>query len=96
MIMKRFNHRIQLLFIVALLFGFSDKAQQFKPNTEVGILLGTSYYLGDLNTTHFNQPSAAGLIIRKILTEDLLTKAEVMYINLKSDERNSDDTIANR
>tara|TARA_B100000780_G_scaffold66343_1_gene43659 strand:+ start:3199 stop:3954 length:756 start_codon:yes stop_codon:yes gene_type:complete len=70
-------------------------AQQFRPNTEIGILLGTSYYLGDLNTTHFNQPSfAAGLIIRKNIDRRFTYKAEVMYLNIKSDERNSDDEIA--
>ena len=96
MIMKRFNHRIQLLFIVALATGFSAMAQQFRPNTEIGILLGTSYYLGDLNTNHFNQPSfAAGLIIRKNIDRRFTYKAEVMYLNIKSDERNSDDEIAN-
>jgi hypothetical protein len=95
MIMKRFNHRIKLLFIVAFVFSFSTKAQQFRPNTEIGILLGTSYYLGDLNTTHFNQPlPAAGLIIRKNIDKRFAYKAEVMYLNIKSDERNSEDTIA--
>jgi hypothetical protein len=93
--MKRFNHRIKLLFIVAFVFSFNTKAQQFRPNTEIGILLGTSYYLGDLNTTHFNQPlPAAGLIIRKNIDKRFAYKAEVMYLNIKSDERNSDDTIA--
>jgi len=95
MIMKRFNHRIILLLIVTFTFSFSTKAQQFKPNTEIGILLGTSYYLGDLNTTHFNQPlPAAGLIIRKNIDKRFAYKAEVMYLNIKSDERNSEDTIA--
>jgi len=93
--MKRFNHRIKLLFIVAFVFSFSTQAQQFRPNTEIGILLGTSYYLGDLNTTHFNQPlPAAGLIIRKNIDKRFAYKAEVMYLNIKSDERNSEDTIA--
>ena len=93
--MKRFNHRIKLLFIVAFVFSFSTQAQQFRPNTEIGILLGTSYYLGDLNTTHFNQPlPAAGLIIRKNIDKRFAYKAEVMYLNIKSDERNSGDTIA--
>jgi len=93
--MKRFNHRIKLLFIVAFVFSFSTKAQQFRPNTEIGILLGTSYYLGDLNTTHFNQPlPAAGLIIRKNIDKRFAYKAEVMYLNIKSDERNSGDSIA--
>ena len=93
--MKRFNHRIKLIFIIAFAFSLSTKAQQFKPNTEIGILLGTSYYLGDLNTTHFNQPlAAAGLIIRKNIDKRFVYKAEVMYLNIKSDERNSEDTIA--
>ena len=95
MIMKRFNHKIKLFFIVAFAICFSTKAQQFRQNTEIGILLGTSYYLGDLNTTHFNQPlPAGGLIIRKNIDRRFTYKAEVMYLNIKSDERNSDDTIA--
>jgi len=95
MIMKRFNHRIILLLIVTFAFSFSTEAQQFKPNTEVGILLGTSYYLGDLNTTHFNQPlPAVGLIIRKNIDKRFAYKAEVIYLNIQSDERYSEDTIA--
>ncbi len=95
MIMKRFNLKIILLSGTILLSLFTIKAQQFKPNTEFGVLLGSSYYLGDLNTNHFNQPLAAGgLIIRKNIDERFVYKAEVMYLNLKSDERQSDDTIA--
>ena len=95
MIMKRFNHRIIVLLIVTFALTFSTKAQQFKPNTEIGILLGTSYYIGDLNTTHFNQPlPAVGLIIRKNIDKRFAYKAEVMYLNIKSDERKSEDTIA--
>ena len=93
--MKRFNYRIKLLFIFAFIFSFSIKAQQFIPNTEIGVLLGTSYYLGDLNTIHFNQPlPAAGLIIRQNIDKRFTYKAELMYLNIKSDERNSEDTIA--
>jgi len=93
--MKRFNHKITLLFIVVFAFIFSSNAQQFKPNTEIGVLLGASYYLGDLNTTHFNQSlPAAGLVIRKNIDRRFVYKAEVMLINLRSDERGSDDTIA--
>ena len=95
MIMKRFNYRIQLIFIITFATSFASIAQQFRPNTEIGVLIGTSYYLGDLNTTHFNQPSfASGLIIRKNIDRRFAYKAEVMYLNVKSDERNSGDTIA--
>ena len=34
--------------------GFNETAQ-YKENTEIGIIGGVSYYLGDLNTTHFFQ-----------------------------------------
>ena len=95
MIMKRFNYRIQLIFIITFATSFGSIAQQFRPNTEIGVLIGTSYYLGDLNTTHFNQPSfTSGLIIRKNIDRRFAYKAEVMYLNVKSDERNSGDTIA--
>ena len=89
MIMKRCNLKIILLAGTILLSLFTIKAQQFKPNTEFGVLLGSSYYLGDLNTTHFNQPSvAAGLIIRRNIDKRFVYKAEVMYLNLRSDDNN--------
>ena len=93
--MKRLITNTLLLIIISLVFNFASTAQQFKPNTEVGLILGTSYYLGDLNTIHFNQSSAtAGLVIRKNIDKRFVYKAEVMYLNLKSDERQSSDTIA--
>ena len=95
MIIKRFSYKITLLIIVVSSFGFNAKSQQFKPNTEVGVLLGTSYYLGDLNTVHFNQTlPTVGVVIRKNIDKRFVYKAEAMFINLRSDERNSDDTIA--
>jgi hypothetical protein len=94
--MKRFKHKITVLLLLSfLIFGNIIQAQQFKPNTEIGILLGASYYLGDLNAVHFNQSSpAAGLVIRKNIDKRFAYKAEIMYLNLRSDERDSDDTIA--
>ncbi len=96
MIMKIFKHKITVLLLLSfLIFGNTIQAQQFKPNTEIGILLGASYYQGDLNTVHFNQSSpAAGLVIRKNIDKRFVYKAEIMYLNLRSDERDSDDTIA--
>jgi len=96
MIMKIFKHKITVLLLLSfLIFGNTIQAQQFKPNTEIGILLGASYYLGDLNTVHFNQSlPAAGLVIRKNIDKRFAYKAEIMYLNLRSDERSSDDIIA--
>ena len=60
------NIKTPLILIAFFAFSFIGKAQQFKPNTEVGVLLGASYYLGDLNTTHFkNALPCGGLVIRK-------------------------------
>ena len=94
--MKIFKNKIIVLLLLSfLIIGDTIQAQQFKPNTEIGILLGASYYLGDLNAVHFNQSSpAAGLVIRKNLDKRFAYKAEIMYLNLRSDERDSDDTIA--
>ena len=95
MIMGRSKSKLILLLIASLIIVVTTKAQQFKSNTEFGILGGASYYLGDLNTTHFYQPlPTAGLIIRQNTDRRLVYKAEIMYLNLKSDERESEDTIA--
>ncbi|MAO33140.1 MAG: hypothetical protein CMD03_00070 [Flavobacteriales bacterium] len=93
--MKRIELKITLLLITTIIFSLVSKAQEFKPNSEIGILLGTSYYLGDLNTVHFNQPSAtAGLIIRRNIDRRFTYKASLIYLNVKSDERNSGDSIS--
>jgi len=96
MIIKRFTHKTVATFLLCFLVTVSNvKAQQFKPNTEIGFLLGTSYYLGDLNTTHFNQSSlATGLVIRKNIDKRFAYKAELIYLNLRSDETDSKDTIS--
>jgi hypothetical protein len=101
MIMKSYILSVQhiktlLILIAFFVFSFVGKAQQFTPNTEVGILLGTSYYLGDLNTTHFkNILPAGGLVIRKNIDRRFSYKAELLYLNLAADDRNDpNDTIA--
>ena len=81
--------------MISLIVVTTTKAQQFKRNTEIGILGGGSYYLGELNTTHFSQSLAtAGLIIRENVDERFVYKAEIMFINLRADERESKDSIA--
>jgi hypothetical protein len=69
---------IKILLILIAFFAFScvGKAQQFNPNTEVGVLLGASYYLGDLNTTHFkNALACGGLVIRRNIDRRFSYKA---------------------
>jgi len=90
------NIKTLFLLIILFVYSFVGKAQQFEPNTEVGVLLGTSYYLGDLNTTHFkNVLPAGGLVIRKNIDRRFSYKAELLYLNLTADDRNNPaDTIA--
>jgi hypothetical protein len=89
---------IKILLILIAFFAFScvGKAQQFNPNTEVGVLLGASYYLGDLNTTHFkNALACGGLVIRRNIDRRFSYKAELLYLNIAADDKNNPtDTIA--
>ena len=52
---------------IALLSALTGLAQRPKPSQEVGVFLGGSYYIGDLNPTtqfdQFTQP-AAGVVFR--------------------------------
>ena len=85
-----------IVFITFLMFSIVVNGQQFKRNTEIGVLLGTSYYLGELNTTHFNKSSAAaGLIIRRNINKRFCYKAEAVFLNVRADERNSENAISN-
>ena len=90
------NIKSLLILIVFCAVSFVGKAQLFTPNTEVGFIGGGSYYLGDLNTAHFNNSSvAAGFIIRKNIDRRFCYKAELLYLNLAADDRNNpSDTIA--
>jgi len=98
-IMKRlksssFKNKSLLLLSLCIAFGFNATAQ-YKENTEVGFIGGVSYYLGDLNTTHFFQAApAAGLVVRKNIDERFSYKAEALYLRLQSDETDSKDIIA--
>ena len=90
------NIKIPLILIAFFAFSFIGEAQQFKPNTEVGVLLGASYYLGDLNTTHFkNALACGGLVIRRNIDRRFSYKAELLYLNIAADDKNNPtDTIA--
>lgn len=70
------------------------QAQSFNPSTEVGVFMGTSYYIGDLNQNHFElaQP-AFGLIYRNNLNRRFTLKASAWSGELRgSDKLNIVDT----
>ena len=85
-----------LLILIAFIgLGFTANAQ-YKENTEVGFIGGASYYLGDLNTTHFNNSLPfGGIVIRKNIDRRFSYKAELLYLNIAGDDRDdATDTIA--
>ena len=85
-----------LLILIAFIgLGFTANAQ-YKENTEVGFIGGGSYYLGDLNTTHFNKTLPfGGIVIRKNIDRRFSYKAELLYLNIAADDRDdATDTIA--
>ena len=84
-----------LILIAFITLGFTADAQ-YKENTEVGFIGGVSYYLGDLNTTHFNNSLPfGGIVIRKNIDRRFSYKAELLYLNIAADDRNdASDTIA--
>ena len=84
-----------LLFLICLTFVSTDiYAQLFTPNSEIGVKSGISYYTGDLNSNHFNfNKPALGVIIRRNIDRRFAVKAEILILNIKGDDRISDDTI---
>ena len=84
-----------LILITFIGIGFTANAQ-YKENTEVGFIGGASYYLGDLNTTHFNNSLPfGGIVIRKNIDRRFSYKAELLYLNIAADDRvDATDTIA--
>ena len=100
MIMRHFILPFKQIKNILILFafiglGFNANAQ-YKENTEVGFIGGVSYYLGDLNTTHFNNSLPfGGLVIRKNIDRRFSYKAELLYLNIAADDRiDATDTIA--
>ena len=83
-----------LLGCLVICFSVATQAQSFKPSTEVGVFMGTSYYIGDLNDNHFElaQP-ALGLIYRNNLNRRFTLKASAWAGEIRGNDKiNNVDT----
>ena len=83
-----------ILLIFFFLFGFNAKAQVVS-STEIGIMGGGSYYLGDINSKHFDymMPSG-GIVIRKNIDRRIVVKGELLLGYIRADDaRNTNDTV---
>ena len=83
-----------LLGCLVICFSVASQAQSFKPSTELGVFMGTSYYIGDLNDNHFElaQP-ALGLIYRNNLNRRFTLKASAWAGEIRGNDKiNNVDT----
>ena len=83
--------------ILAVLFIFistTESNSQYKPNQEFGILGGTGYYIGDMNSTHFNNLRVAGgITYRKNFDRRFTFKSSALYTNVYANDENSNEAI---
>ena len=73
---------------ITLFSAFSGFAQRPKPSEEVGVFLGGSYYIGDLNPMghfQFTQP-AAGLVARYNFNPRLAARANLLFGSIQGDD----------
>lgn len=71
-----------ILMLSLFLGSFTSRAQHANRSTEVGIFLGGSYYIGDLNpAVHFGQftKPAGGVIVRYNLNPRLSARANLLF-----------------
>ena len=83
-----------VLSIIFITSSSINVSAQYKPNQEFGVLGGTGYYLGDMNSTHFNNLRVAGgITYRKNFDRRFSFKSSALYTNIYADDANSSDPI---
>jgi Domain of unknown function (DUF6089) len=85
------------ILLFALLSAFSGMAQRHKRSAEVGLFLGGSYYIGELNpTAHFNQftKPAGGIVFRYNMTTRLSARANLLFGNIEGHDSFSESPAA--
>lgn len=83
-----------ILSIIFITSSALNVSAQYKPNQEFGVLGGTGYYIGDMNSTHFNNLRVAGgITYRKNFDRRFSFKSSALYTNIYADDANSSDPI---
>tara|TARA_B110000091_G_scaffold111690_1_gene120946 strand:- start:2207 stop:3055 length:849 start_codon:yes stop_codon:yes gene_type:complete len=83
-----------LLASIFIFISTTESNAQYKPNQEFGILGGTGYYIGDMNSTHFNNLRVAGgITYRKNFDRRFTFKSSALYTNVYANDENSKDLI---
>ena len=84
---------LPLVIFFLCLHPFTASAQVVS-NIEIGLMAGGSYYLGDINSSHFDymMPSG-GLVVRKNIDRRIVVKAEGLIGYIRGDDaRNTNDS----
>ena len=83
-----------LLAVLFIFISTTESNAQYKPNQEFGILGGTGYYIGDMNSTHFNNLRVAGgITYRKNFDRRFTFKSSALYTNVYANDENSNEAI---
>jgi hypothetical protein len=83
------------ILLIFFIFSYFNTKAQVVSNMEIGIMGGGSYYLGDINSKHFDymMPSG-GIVIRKNIDRRVVIKSELLLGNIRADDsRNRNDTM---
>jgi len=83
------------ILLIFFIFSYFNTKAQVVSNMEIGIMGGGSYYLGDINSKHFDymMPSG-GIVIRKNIDRRIVVKSELLLGNIRADDaRNRNDTM---
>ena len=79
------KYKIIFLFI---LFPFFSISQSFVPYNEIGVFMGGSYYIGDLNEVHFNLTNpATGIFYKKNIDRRFAIKSSLLYGEIKGSDK---------
>ena len=79
---------------IGIFISTTESYAQYKPNQEFGILGGTGYYIGDMNSTHFNNLRVAGgITYRKNFDRRFTFKSSALYTNVYANDEKSNDAI---
>ncbi len=83
------------ILLIFFVFSYFNTKAQVVSSTEIGIMGGGSYYLGDINSKHFDymMPSG-GIVIRKNIDRRIVVKSELLLGYIRADDaRNTNDTV---
>ena len=83
------------ILLIFFVFSYFNTKAQVVSSTEIGIMGGGAYYLGDINSKHFDymMPSG-GIVIRKNIDRRIVVKSELLLGYIRADDaRNRNDTM---